>query len=299
VNKEKLKQEILKINDWRHPFEIEPGVGVTLHREWFADWHSWRVKVLMPTIEIIAAHVLPAGINGARVLDAGCWDGYYGFQFIRRGAKFLKGVDLRAEAVRRANLIRDYFGYENCEFERRNIQDKEFNDERYDIALLYGVLYHLSAPIDVMKRIGAVTSAMLLVNTYASKEPGPVLKLKRENPGKDSTGFQELVTTPSEAAVVDMLDFAGFDIVLREYPYPFYERFRDSAFGFFYGIKSAASAEDKIRSLLETLHARDAYDPELHKSQIVRLQPTGRCEKMFPLKKRFGMKLHKIVDKIF
>ncbi|MCP5106139.1 MAG: class I SAM-dependent methyltransferase [bacterium] len=296
--KEKLKQEILKITDWRHPFEIEPGVGVTLHREWYNEWHPWRVKVLMPTIETIAAHVLN-GVKSARVLDVGCWDGFYGFQFIKRGAKFLKGVDLRAEAVRRANLIKDYFGYKNCEFEQRNIQDKEFNNERYDISLLFGVIYHLSTPIDVIKRIGDITSAMLLISTYATKEPEPVLNLKREDPEKDSTGFQELVTTPSETAVVDMLDFAGFDIVLRDYPYPFYERYRGSTFGFFYGIKSAVVGEDKIRTLLEILNVRDTYNPKLKQHQIVRLKPPERVKKPLTFKKRTGLKLHKIVDKLF
>lgn len=271
MDKQELKEAILKITDWRHPFELEPGKWVDMYRDWHKQWHLWRVQVLMPHIETIARYMLPEGLKSAGVLDVGCWDGFYGFEFIKRGAKFLKGIDLRDEAVRRANLLKDYYQYPNCDFEVRNIQDKRFDNETFDISLLYGVLYHLSAPIDVVKRVGDITTSMLLVNTHASGHPEPVLRLKRENPEKDSTGFQELITTPSEAAVVEMLDFAGFDIILRDYPYPFYERYRGSDFGFFYGIKSSALDEEKQQALFEQLHVRDRYRPGLKQSQVVRL----------------------------
>lgn len=279
MNKEKLKEEILNITDWRHPFEVESGEWVKTFRDWHGEWHQWRVDVLMPHIETIAGYLLPEGIKSAGVLDIGCWDGFYGFEFVKRGARYLKGVDLREEAVRRADLLKDYYGYDNAEFENRNIQDKEFDNERYDISLLYGVLYHLSAPIDVMKRVGDITGSMLLVNTHASGHPEPVLRLKRENPDKDSTGFQELITTPSEAAVVEMLNFAGFDIILRDYPYPFYERYRGSDFGFFYGIKSAGVAPEKIEAMFRELNVTDTYRPGLKEPQVVRLTREGMRKK--------------------
>ena len=298
MEKEEIKKELLTITDWRHPFEVEPGVWVPLFRDWHKDWHQWRVKVLMPTIEKMAALFIPGGIKAARVLDIGCWDGFYGFEFMKRGAKFLKGIDLRAEALRRANLVKEYFGYPNCEFEQQNIQDKQFDRERYDITLLYGVLYHLTAPIDVLKRLGDITTTMLLVNTYASSEPQPILKLKREDPEKDSTGFQGLITRPSQAALWEMLDFAGFDVILRDYPYPFYERYRDSDFGFFYAIKSRGDQE-KVRKILNDLEVREAYNPRSKQHQIVRIrkQPPGQSRLSF--RKRTGKTLHKLIDKLF
>ncbi|MCP4216749.1 MAG: DUF1698 domain-containing protein [bacterium] len=295
-DKKKLKNEILKVTDWRHPFELEPGVEVKLHRDWYQEWHPWRVEVLMPHIKAIANHMVPGGFKDASVVDIGCWDGYYGYQFIEQGAKSLKGIDLRDEAIRRANLIKEYYDYKNCTFEKLNIQDKQFAEERYDISLLYGVLYHLSTPIDVIKRLGDVTGSMLLVNTYASPQKEPVLHLKREDPEKDSTGFQELITWPSESALVEMLDFAGFDIVLRDYPYPFYERYRDSDFGFFYGLKSSSVSKDKIDAVMSELNVRDTYEPNLKAPQVVRLQKYKAPEKL-SLKQRFGLKLMNAIDK--
>ncbi|MCP5050160.1 MAG: methyltransferase domain-containing protein [bacterium] len=297
MNKENLKNEMLAITDWRHPFEVEPGVWVTLFRDWFKEWHLWRVDTLMPTIETIAAHVLPGGIKGAKVLDTGCWDGFYGFEFLKRGAGHLKGVDLREEAIRRANLVKDYYGYKNCDFEVKNVQDIDRRSEQFDITLMYGILYHLSAPIDVIKRLGDMTRSMLLLSTYASPGPEPVLTLKRENPDKDSTGFQELITTPSQGALIEMLNFAGFDLVLRDYPYPFYERYRGSDFGFFYAVKTSNMEKGKSDALLKQLKVRDAYDPKLKQHQVVRLtRPEPRA---LGLKKRIGLKLHGLIDKVF
>ncbi len=297
MDKAQLKEEILNITDWRHPFEVEPGVWTTLFRDWFKDWHLWRVENLMPNIETIARCLLPDGIKGAKVLDVGCWDGFYGFEFIKRGAASLKGIDLREEAVRRANLLKEYYQYPNCQFEAINIQDKAFEKESFDISLLFGVLYHLSAPIDVLKTIGNITGSMVLLSTYASGERDPILKLKREDPDKDSTGFQELITTPSEAAVVEMLDFAGFDVVLRDYPFPFFERYRNSNFGFFCGIKSSAVAPEKLEALFKELKVWDHYRPGVQESQIVRLYRQRPTEN--GMKRKICTKLGRLADKIF
>ncbi|MGE5340264.1 MAG: class I SAM-dependent methyltransferase [Candidatus Omnitrophota bacterium] len=270
MNKEEAKREILKITDWRHPYELEPGLDVSLFRDWHKQWHQWRIDTLMPSIQTIASHVIPGGMNSARVLDTGCWDGFYGFEFLKRGAKYLKGIDLRKDAIHRANLIKTYFNYTNCKFEIQNIQDIDPAKEGFDITLMYGLLYHLSSPIDVIKKLGDMTRSMLLISTYASKEPEPILKLQYDNPDKDSMGFQELVTTPSELALLHMLKFAGFDTILRDYPYPFYEKYRKSDFGFFYAIKSSVSQET-INALFNELDVKNTYKPRLKKHQIVHL----------------------------
>jgi len=71
MDKQQLKSEILKIKDWRHPYELEPGVHVKLFRDWHQDWHTWRIETLMPTIQTIAKHVIPDGFQSASVLDTG------------------------------------------------------------------------------------------------------------------------------------------------------------------------------------------------------------------------------------
>ncbi len=297
MKSEEVKAQLLSVSDWRHPFQLEDGTWVKMFRDWFKDWHLWRIEKLMPTIETIAGCILPEGIKNTRVLDTGCWDGFYGFEFLKRGAGHLKGIDLRKEAIRRANMVKEYFGYVDSEFEIQNLQDIDPKKESFDITLLYGLLYHLSAPIDVLVNLGKMTNSMLLISTYASREPEPILKIKRENPEKDSTGFQEMITTPSEQAVVEMLDFAGFDLILRDYPYPFYERYRNSDFGFFYAIKTYGSDEKK-KAIYKALNITESYNRDLKKHQIVHLKPIrlGITPKK-TVKQRVRSKIHAIIDK--
>jgi tRNA (mo5U34)-methyltransferase len=293
-----LKAEILRIENWRHPFEVEPGVPVKLHRSWHKEWHEWRVQQLMPHVDVLVDEVVPGGWAAARVLDVGCWDGYYSFEFAKRGAGAVRGIDLRQEALRRANLLRDYFGYDRCRFEQGNIQEKDFAGETFDITLLSGVLYHLSSPIDVLKKIGAVTGSLLLINTYASRARDSVLHLTFEDPDKDPAGHQALVTFPSERALLDMLAFAGFDVVLRDYPYPFFPRYRDSDFGFFYALKSGVGAE-RLAAIRERLDVQPAYRPGRRRSQVVCLRgaPAGGPERP-ALRERAAGCCHRVIDRL-
>ena len=294
-----VKQEILSIKDWRHPFEIEPGVWVDLLFDWFKDWHEWRVHVLMPNIEKLVEICVPGGMRNASVLDVGCWDGFYGFEFIKRGARYLKGIDLREENLRQAKLLKRHFGYENCDFELANIQDKQFDEETYDVVIFNGILYHLSAPIDVLKAVGDATRAVVIASTYVTRDPEPDLRLKWDNPSKLSMGHQELVTIPSQSALVEMLKWAGFNTVLRDIPYPFHERYAGSGFGFYYGLKGINATT--LERVISELDVRQDYDPELPLSQIVRLEPDVKSKpdaESFSLRKRIAARLHRAIDKV-
>ena len=294
-----VKQEILSIKDWRHPFEIEPGVWVDLLFDWFKDWHEWRVHVLMPNIEKLVEICVPGGMRNASVLDVGCWDGYYGFEFIKRGARYLKGIDVREENLRQARLLKRHSGYENCDFELVNIQDQQFEGEMYDVTIFNGILYHLSAPIDVLKTAGGVTRAVVIVSTYVTDDLNPDLRLKWDDPSKLSMGHQELVTLPSMPALVEMLKWAGFNLILQDIHYPFYERYASSGFGFYYGLKEIDATT--LGRVISELDVQETYDPELPLSQIVRLEPGTKPKtdtRSRNLRRKIANRLHWAVDKL-
>lgn len=274
MNKTEIEQALRDISDWRHPFQLDDGSWVRLHRDWYRSWHQWRVDTLMPTIKGLADHLVEGGFSAADVMDLGCWDGFYGYSFLRAGARSLLGVDLRAEALRRANLLKAYYGFERARFIQGNLQDPVFDQERPHISLLYGILYHLSTPIEVLRRVGQITGSMILVNSYAPRTPEPELRLLWEDPAKDSTGHQELVTTPTEGAIVEMLHYAGCDLILRHYPHPMHPRYADSSFGFIYGLK--CPDPERQKAILETFQVRAAYRRGAKETQLVRLLPRSQ-----------------------
>ena len=272
-DKAELRKEILAIKDWRHPFEIEPGVWVELLFDWFKEWHEWRVRQLMPHVERIVGACVHGGMRYATVLDVGCWDGYYGFELLKRGARYLKGIDVREQNLKQAILMKEYFGYEHCDFQVADIQDVVFGEEKYDVVLLNGILYHLSNPIDVLKALGDACGSVMVISTYTTNDRQADLRLKWDNPQKLSMGNKELVTIPSESALIEMLHWAGCTTILRDIPYPFYHRYRDAGFGFYYALKGMD--DERTRQLLAALRAREQYDPKLHDSQIVCLAPAA------------------------
>lgn len=264
--------EILSIKDWRHPYEIP---GQQLVKDYWVPWHPWRQSVDQPNLERILG-----GFKGKRMLDVGCNDGYYSFAYEKLGAD-VYGVDARAEAVRRAGLIREHFG-SKATFVCGDVQELTHNDPRFaepfDATLFYGLLYHLSDPIGTLQRIGAMTGKVIAVQTWMfGEDRQPVLRVRHEDVSMPGAGMTSIITAPSQSAVVMMLRHAGFDRVFRAMP-PSYLKVqalqRESRprwnFGFFYGVKGDCPP------LVDTVEI-DEFTPPLNPhSPLERLVDLGK-----------------------
>jgi SAM-dependent methyltransferase len=229
---------MLDITDWRHPFVID-GKQVPLVKPWYSEWHPWRWSVDLPVLRQALGT-----LEGRSLLDVGCQDGWYSFQAAEAGAEAL-GIDLRDEAIRRANLIRDHHRLDSPRFLQGNIEDAASVHGTFDIVLNYGLLYHLADPIGVLRRLGAATRRIMAVQTFIhAMDRAPVLHLLREGTGLAGKGATELITTPTQRAIVLMLKEAGFDHVYRNMPGDYRRRTAGTVGGngewqwtFFYGVK--------------------------------------------------------------
>jgi len=205
-----LSNEILAIKDWRHPFPVE---GLALTRPWYGAWHPWRLSVDQPLIKQIVGD-----LKGKRVLDVACNDAWYAFRYAQEGANAV-GIDGRPEPIARAQLIKDHFSLDNLDLMVGDIEDRTIPLGTFDVTLFYGILYHLADPITVLKRLGDITTSVISVQTFIhALDPAPELKLIREAVEEEANGLTNLVTVPTQAAVADMLNFAGFDRVYRIMP---------------------------------------------------------------------------------
>jgi SAM-dependent methyltransferase len=119
----------------------------------FQDWEIFpghRVKGSKPVARDLGLLGVPERLEGSpRVLEIGPWNGFFGFELLRRGASELVGLgpdDPNQTAyLRTVSLL-------EVESRVRYICDSVYNIARYDldkfdIVMFLGVIYHLRHPL--------------------------------------------------------------------------------------------------------------------------------------------------------
>ena len=100
------------------------------------------------------AHAIPADLTGWSVLEVGCNAGFYAFEMKRRGAARVVGIDSEPLYLRQARVLAERFALD-VEFQERSVYDVADLEERFDLVLFMGVLYHLRYPLlalDLLRR---------------------------------------------------------------------------------------------------------------------------------------------------
>ena len=137
-------KEIMSIKDWRHPFELENGIIVPnedpFGRTWMHAFQEFRRDIQVEILTQIVPSLTGHSLDTMTSLDVGCNDGYFSFEARKCGVKFARGIELREDAIKKANLIKEYFEYKDIEFRQGNIEHRILSKERYNIVLLYGLL---------------------------------------------------------------------------------------------------------------------------------------------------------------
>jgi len=110
-----------------------------------------------------ARFLLPEDLSGKRVLDIGCWDGFYSFEAERHGADVVSMDCWRPEKffVAKAALK------SNAEFHELSVY--EVTKERlgsFDIVFFLGVLYHLKHPLLALEQVCEVTRDFAVIETH-------------------------------------------------------------------------------------------------------------------------------------
>ncbi len=107
---------------------------------------------------------LPEDLAGKRVLDIGCWDGFYSFEAERHGAEVVAADVWRPETFFAArNALKS-----KVEFHEMSVY--ELSRDRlgsFDIVLFLGVLYHLRHPLLALERVCELTQDMAVIETHA------------------------------------------------------------------------------------------------------------------------------------
>jgi tRNA (mo5U34)-methyltransferase len=117
-------------------------------------------------LELLA---IPSDLSGKTVLDIGAYDGFFSFEFERRGAARVLAIDTYSWDKQRGLecflAAREFF---NSKVEHRRMDVSELCPQEvgtFDLVFCAGLLYHVQDPLLALKRIRSVTRKQLILET--------------------------------------------------------------------------------------------------------------------------------------
>jgi tRNA (mo5U34)-methyltransferase len=213
--------EIARLAPWFHNLHLPDG-RQTAPDHPLGDFPAFKWKELGPQI--------PADLRGWTALDIGCNAGYYSFELARRGAR-VTGLELDSHYLAQARWAADRLGLgDRVAFRQATVYDLARTNERWDLVLFMGVLYHLRHPLLALDAVAGVVGRMLVLQTLTApgeervsppsnlsidererlREPGwPMMAFLERKLAGDETNWW----APSAAAVEAMARSAGLAVI--------------------------------------------------------------------------------------
>ncbi len=134
-----LKARLLELHPWRKgPYEL---FGVHIDSEWHSDWKWQR---LLPAL---------APLQGRRVLDVGCGNGYHCWRMLGEGAAEVIGIDPSPLFVVQFWALQHYLQQENIWVLPAGIAQVPAKLAAFDTVFSMGVLYHRRSPLDHLQEL--------------------------------------------------------------------------------------------------------------------------------------------------
>jgi 2-polyprenyl-3-methyl-5-hydroxy-6-metoxy-1,4-benzoquinol methylase len=133
---------------------------------------SNRLSCVMANRRISEAIIALADLNGKRVLDIGCGDGVYSIELLKAGAREVVGVDAAEKAIQCAQKKSE--GLQGIRFQTADIYRLEQPEQRYDVAIVRGILHHLYEADKAIQVISRVADEIIVLEPNGFN---PVLKI--------------------------------------------------------------------------------------------------------------------------
>ncbi len=220
-----IAERVARFDRWHYAIDLG-GVRTPILDERHINRHEQRRRYFFdPLVELCGG-----SLEGRRVLDLGCNAGFWALCAIEAGCEHVLGLDAREMHVEQAELVFEARGVdpERYEFRRADVFDVDLGDAPFDIVLCLGLLYHVSDPIGLVRRLGEWSRDLLVIDTSLSQAGGSAMELRRESTEDPRNAIgAELVLRPTRRAVIELAREAGFQVVPLEPRFTSYEGAQD------------------------------------------------------------------------
>jgi tRNA (mo5U34)-methyltransferase len=222
LTQEAIRLRISELGDWFHNMDL--GGVRTAPNHFLGDYPACKWHMFQ--------HAIPADLTGKTVLDIGCNAGFYSIQMKQRGASRVVAVDSDPGYLAQARFAADVTGAE-IEFHEMDVYNVGDLQEKFDVVIFMGVLYHLRHPLlaldllhehvvnDVLifqslmrgsRSVEPIENDYPFSETQVFDRPGyPVMHFVEHSYSNDPTNWW----IPNRACVEAMLRSSGFDIADR------------------------------------------------------------------------------------
>ena len=185
-----LRKALQALHPWRKgPFRIGP---VTIDTEWRSDWKWARIAPAL------------ADLNGRRVLDIGCGNGYFGWRMLARGAAEVIGIDPTLLFCMQHLALQHYTG------DLRNwvlpLKIEEIPETvQFDTVFSMGVIYHRRDPQAHACQLAALTApgGQVVLESLVVDAPGDLV------PDNRYARMRNVWCVPTVASMQNWLSKAG------------------------------------------------------------------------------------------
>lgn len=154
-----MSSELQQVKDqkWFYEFDLPDGTRTDSYLPEVARLvHKTREKALREYL--IAKR---DSLTGA--LDISCHEGYFSLVLADYFER-VTGLDKNAESLEKAKLISSLLGCSRVDFRESSVELFD-EDSVADFVLCYGLLYHVENPVQIIRKLSALTNKTLCIET--------------------------------------------------------------------------------------------------------------------------------------
>ncbi|RZW26169.1 MAG: tRNA 5-methoxyuridine(34)/uridine 5-oxyacetic acid(34) synthase CmoB [Desulfobulbaceae bacterium] len=150
-----IKEQLRCFMPWRKgPFSV---FGIDIDAEWRSERKWNRLRDQLPDL------------SNKIVADIGCNNGYYMFRMVPTGPKLVLGFEPAVQHYYCFKSLNGMAGFDNLEIDLLGVEHLALFPEAFDVIFLMGIIYHHSAPIDILRNVHSALApgGTLLIESQA------------------------------------------------------------------------------------------------------------------------------------
>lgn len=226
---DELKYKLKQLMPWRKgPYQLH---GVYIDTEWRSDSKWDRLKSAIKPLQ------------GRRILDVGCGNGYHGWRMMGMGAELVIGIDPSPLFAMQFSAVKHFTGDHDIFFLPIGIEDVPENLRAFDTVFSMGVFYHRRSPVDHLYQLRQCLrpGGQLVLETLVIKGDENQVLLPKDRYAQ----MRNVWFIPSSQAMIKWLTRCGFrNVKLIDENYTSFDEQRSTEWMPFHSLKEFLDEND-------------------------------------------------------